>query len=69
MSEKPFKIPEIDMERVYINAALPVKLAELSRVNSDAAIRILQRWGALERPDEEMRSLYKLVIKELDKVY
>lgn len=69
MSDKPFKVPEIDMELVRLKAALPIKLAELSRVNSDAAIRILQRWGALERPNEELRSLYKEVIKELDELF
>lgn len=59
MSEKPYKVPEIDMELVRIKAALPVKLAELSRVRQDAAIRILQRWGALEGLDEELRPLWE----------
>lgn len=59
MSEKPFKVPEIDMGIVRIKAVLPVKLAELSRVNPDAAILILQKWGALEWSEEELHQLWK----------
>lgn len=35
----------IDKEVVKMNAYLPVKLAELSKFNPEAALSILQCWG------------------------
>lgn len=65
MSEKPFKVPEIDMERVRIKAALPVKLAELSRINEDATIRILQKWGGLEIYSDGLYELWEELQEEI----
>ncbi|MEA0564053.1 hypothetical protein [Lysinibacillus irui] len=35
----------IDPERVRQNAYLPVKLSELSKVNPEKALELLQAWG------------------------
>lgn len=65
MNKPQINVPEINMELVRIKAALPVKLAELSRINKDAAITILQDWGEGVKP---LKVLYKEVIAELDAV-
>ncbi|MER2154732.1 MAG: hypothetical protein ABS917_11105 [Solibacillus sp.] len=65
MNKPQINVPEINMELVRIKAALPVKLAELSRINKDAAITILQDWGEGVKP---LKVLYKEVLAELDAV-
>lgn len=40
----------IDRELVKMNAYLPVKLAELSKFNPDAALLILRAWGEGTKP-------------------
>lgn len=63
MNQPQIIVPEINLELVRIKAALPVKLAELSRINKDAALLILQDWGEGVKP---LKVLYKDVIAELD---
>lgn len=65
MNKPQINVPEINMELVRIKAALPVKLAELSRINKDAAITILQDWGEGVKP---LKVLYKEILAELDAV-
>jgi hypothetical protein len=40
----------IDPEIVKKNAYLPVRLSELSKIDPDAAITILQEWGDGKKP-------------------
>ena len=64
MVQPQIKLPDIDMELVRIRASLPVKLAELSHTNREAAILILQDWGAGAKP---LRVLYEITLSELKK--
>ena len=40
----------IDPEIIHKNAYLPVKLTELSRIDPDAALELLQAWGEGTKP-------------------
>lgn len=42
--------PLIDPETVKKRAYLPVKLSELSKVNPEVALKLLQDWGDGKKP-------------------
>lgn len=65
MSDKPLEMPEIDMEMEKILASFPVYLAHLSRLNEDASIRILRKWGTPGRSSTEMCLLWEELKEEL----
>ncbi|MGP9042144.1 hypothetical protein [Cytobacillus kochii] len=44
----------IDPETVKKNAYLPVKLSELSKVNLEAAVQLLQDWGDGKKPVKQL---------------
>jgi hypothetical protein len=44
----------IDMEIVKKRAYLPVKLAELSYMDQEAALRLLREWGAGAKPVSQL---------------
>lgn len=64
MKHPQIKVPEINMDLVRIRAALPVKLAELSKVNPTSAILILQDWGEGSKP---LKVLYENTLNQLEK--
>jgi hypothetical protein len=53
----------IDPETIKKNAYLPVKLSQLSKVNPEAALKILQAWGDGKKPVKE---LWEEVINQLE---
>lgn len=55
----------IDMELVKKHAYLPVKLAQLSYVDSEGALRLLRQWGEGKKP---VSSLWVEIIEALDPV-
>lgn len=46
--------PLIDPETIKKNAYLPVKLSELSKVNPEAALQLLQDWGEGKKPIKQL---------------
>jgi len=54
----------IDREIIHMNAYLPVELAKLSRVDEEAAIKILRAWGEGTAP---LKTLWAMVQTELKK--
>lgn len=63
MDKPQIIVPEINMDLVRIRAALPIRLAELSRTDVDAAVSILQDWGDGAKP---LKDLYNEVLDQLD---
>lgn len=53
----------IDPETIKKNAYLPVKLSQLSKVNPEAALNILQAWGDGKKPVKE---LWEDVVSQLE---
>lgn len=53
----------IDRETIRKNAYLPVKLAELSRTNEEAALQLLREWGEGKKP---VKHLWDECISKLD---
>lgn len=53
----------IDKELVKMNAYLPVKLSYLSKINPEAALRILQDWGDGTKP---LRKLWEETTNLID---
>lgn len=68
MNEQPYKVLKIDMKLVHIKDEFPVRLAELLRINQDAAIQILLKWGALDLSRKELYSLWDELQEVLKKV-
>lgn len=54
----------IDRELVHKRAYLPVKLAELSHKDQEAALRLLREWGAGKQP---ISQLWSEAVEALDK--
>lgn len=54
----------IKKELIHMNAYLPEKLADLSKYDEVATIRILKDWGYGKKP---LRALWKEVNEELEK--
>lgn len=46
--------PLINPETIKKNAYLPVKLSELSKVNPEAALQLLQDWGDGNKPINQL---------------
>lgn len=53
----------IDPETVKKNAYLPVKLSELSRINPEAALQLLQDWGEGKKP---VKKLWEETLQNLE---
>lgn len=56
----------IDPEVVKKNAYLPVKLAELSRHNPEAALQLLQAWG---EGSKTIKQLWKETSDQLERFH